>query len=214
MTINACPFSTEEPLESINYCTFLNTCVKNAFSGKEECISYALFFINTIVKCFLPKPSWLYYYFLPLNANMLYFCLYSPIESCQNFYEDFTLQIDMAFNVFFLLYFGLRVSKSRSCWFALQPALNFADLVFNSEFQQFIAANDKLWFWLEVNSVVDFFTVPPVFVSVYLNRSWLGKDAYHAHALADELTEVLLLLLFLSLYFPAAHGATQWIHCM
>uniref|UniRef100_A0AAV2JP04 BK channel n=1 Tax=Knipowitschia caucasica TaxID=637954 RepID=A0AAV2JP04_KNICA len=71
---------------------------------------------------------------------------HGPIESCQNFYKDFTLQIDMAFNVFFLLYFGLR----------------------------FIAANDKLWFWLEVNSVVDFFTVPPVFVSVYLNRSWLG----------------------------------------
>ena len=43
-------------------------------------------------------------------------------------------------------------------------------------FPQFIAANDKLWFWLEVNSVVDFFTVPPVFVSVYLNRSWLGKN--------------------------------------
>ena len=43
-------------------------------------------------------------------------------------------------------------------------------------FPQFIAANDKLWFWLEVNSVVDFFTVPPVFVSVYLNRSWLGKS--------------------------------------
>lgn len=40
---------------------------------------------------------------------------------------------------------------------------------------QFIAANDKLWFWLEVNSVVDFFTVPPVFVSVYLSRSWLGE---------------------------------------
>uniref|UniRef100_A0A8C1PEJ0 Calcium-activated potassium channel subunit alpha-1 n=1 Tax=Cyprinus carpio TaxID=7962 RepID=A0A8C1PEJ0_CYPCA len=75
-----------------------------------------------------------------------FFFLHSPIESCQNFYKDFTLQIDMAFNVFFLLYFGLR----------------------------FIAANDKLWFWLEVNSVVDFFTVPPVFVSVYLNRSWLG----------------------------------------
>jgi potassium large conductance calcium-activated channel subfamily M alpha protein 1 len=28
-----------------------------------------------------------------------------------------------------------------------------------------------------VNSVVDFFTVPPVFVSVYLNRSWLGKSS-------------------------------------
>lgn len=37
----------------------------------------------------------------------------SPIESCQNFYKDFTLQIDMAFNIFFLLYFGLRVSETK-----------------------------------------------------------------------------------------------------
>ncbi|XP_077310135.1 calcium-activated potassium channel subunit alpha-1 isoform X16 [Lithobates pipiens] len=84
---------------------------------------------------------------LSIGALVIYFIDSSnPIETCQNFYKDFTLQIDMAFNIFFLLYFGLR----------------------------FIAANDKLWFWLEVNSVVDFFTVPPVFVSVYLNRSWLG----------------------------------------
>ncbi|KAL1263276.1 hypothetical protein QQF64_006015, partial [Cirrhinus molitorella] len=83
---------------------------------------------------------------VPLTSVVFFSLLSNPIESCQNFYKDFTLQIDMAFNVFFLLYFGLR----------------------------FIAANDKLWFWLEVNSVVDFFTVPPVFVSVYLNRSWLG----------------------------------------
>ncbi|KAM6951644.1 calcium-activated potassium channel subunit alpha-1-like isoform 5-T5 [Aplochiton taeniatus] len=84
---------------------------------------------------------------LSIGALVIYFIDSSdPIESCQNFYQNLTLQIDMAFNVFFLLYFGLR----------------------------FIAANDKLWFWLEVNSVVDFFTVPPVFVSVYLNRSWLG----------------------------------------
>lgn len=46
-----------------------------------------------------------------------WFSPHSPIESCQNFYKDFTLQIDMAFNVFFLLYFGLRVSTSRqSIW--------------------------------------------------------------------------------------------------
>ncbi|XP_078499491.1 calcium-activated potassium channel subunit alpha-1 isoform X1 [Lissotriton helveticus] len=84
---------------------------------------------------------------LSIGALVIYFIDSSnDIESCQNFYQDFTLQIDMTFNIFFLLYFGLR----------------------------FIAANDKLWFWLEVNSVVDFFTVPPVFVSVYLNRSWLG----------------------------------------
>ncbi|XP_066519905.1 calcium-activated potassium channel subunit alpha-1-like [Hoplias malabaricus] len=84
---------------------------------------------------------------LSIGALVIYFIDSSdPIESCQHFDKNFTLQIDMAFNIFFLLYFGLR----------------------------FIAANDKLWFWLEVNSVVDFFTVPPVFVSVYLNRSWLG----------------------------------------
>ncbi|XP_047208316.1 calcium-activated potassium channel subunit alpha-1a isoform X16 [Girardinichthys multiradiatus] len=84
---------------------------------------------------------------LSIGALGIYFIdSADPIESCPIFYEDFTLQIDMACNIFFLLYFGLR----------------------------FIAANDKLWFWLEVNSVVDFFTVPPVFVSVYLNRSWLG----------------------------------------
>uniref|UniRef100_A0A8C4VU52 Calcium-activated potassium channel subunit alpha-1 n=1 Tax=Gopherus evgoodei TaxID=1825980 RepID=A0A8C4VU52_9SAUR len=81
---------------------------------------------------------------LPCLFNFFFFSN-SPIESCQNFYKDFTLQIDMAFNVFFLLYFGLR----------------------------FIAANDKLWFWLEVNSVVDSSQSLQV-VSVYLNRSWLG----------------------------------------
>ncbi|XP_073723341.1 calcium-activated potassium channel subunit alpha-1a isoform X3 [Misgurnus anguillicaudatus] len=84
---------------------------------------------------------------LSIGALVIYFIDSSDaIESCHEFDKNITLQIDMAFNVFFLLYFGLR----------------------------FIAANDKLWFWLEVNSVVDFFTVPPVFVSVYLNRSWLG----------------------------------------
>ncbi|KAG5831763.1 hypothetical protein ANANG_G00307230 [Anguilla anguilla] len=78
---------------------------------------------------------------LSIGALGIYFIDSSdPIESCQNFYKDFTLQIDMAFNVFFLLYFGLR----------------------------FIAANDKLWFWLEVNSVVDFFT------GVSTWRAWLG----------------------------------------
>ena len=56
------------------------------------------------------------------------------------------------------------------------PCFSFFSLSLVFSFPQFIAANDKLWFWLEVNSVVDFFTVPPVFVSVYLNRSWLGKS--------------------------------------
>uniref|UniRef100_A0A4W4HLS4 BK channel n=1 Tax=Electrophorus electricus TaxID=8005 RepID=A0A4W4HLS4_ELEEL len=86
-------------------------------------------------------------FILSIGGLVIYFIDSSdPIESCPDFSTDFTLQVDMVFNIFFLLYFGLR----------------------------FIAANDKLMFWLEVNSIVDFFTVPPVFVSIYLNRSWLG----------------------------------------
>ncbi|CAG04818.1 unnamed protein product, partial [Tetraodon nigroviridis] len=106
---------------------------------------------------------------LSIGALVIYFIDSSnPIESCQNFYKDFTLQIDMGFNIFFLLYFGLRVRE-------LPNPRSFQSSVRDPEpLPQFIAANDKLWFWLEVNSVVDFFTVPPVFVSVYLNRSWLG----------------------------------------
>ena len=50
---------------------------------------------------------WVMYFSLSLSFSLSLFS--SPIESCQNFYKDFTLQIDMAFNVFFLLYFGLRV---------------------------------------------------------------------------------------------------------
>ncbi len=78
--------------------------------------------------------------------------------------------------------------------------LETVNLIFNPSFPQFIAANDKLWFWLEVNSVVDFFTVPPVFVSVYLNRSWLGKDDQQAWALYSGSVGLLL----------GACGATRW----
>jgi potassium large conductance calcium-activated channel subfamily M alpha protein 1 len=44
-----------------------------------------------------------------IGALVIYFIDSSdPIETCKNFYSDTTLQIDMAFNIFFLLYFGLR----------------------------------------------------------------------------------------------------------
>ena len=39
---------------------------------------------------------------------------------------------------------------------------------------QFVAANDKLLFWLEIFSFVDYFTIPPSFVAIYLDRNWLG----------------------------------------
>jgi len=39
---------------------------------------------------------------------------------------------------------------------------------------QFIAASEKLSFLIELFSLVDYFTIPPSFVAIYLNRNWLG----------------------------------------
>ncbi|XP_074593163.1 calcium-activated potassium channel slo isoform X4 [Brevipalpus obovatus] len=41
-------------------------------------------------------------------------------------------------------------------------------------FIRFVAASDKLWFMLELYSFVDYFTIPPSFVSIYLDRTWIG----------------------------------------
>ena len=48
-----------------------------------------------------------------------------------------------------------------------------ADLIAHC-FLQFIAASDKFWFMLELYSFVDYFTIPPSFVSIYLDRTWIG----------------------------------------
>uniref|UniRef100_A0A8C3G4X4 Calcium-activated potassium channel subunit alpha-1 n=1 Tax=Cyclopterus lumpus TaxID=8103 RepID=A0A8C3G4X4_CYCLU len=145
------PFSSEVPCDNNGqrmWWAFLASSMVTFFGGLFIILLWRTLKYMWTVCCHCNvKPKVVLVFALSIGALGIYFIDSSdPIESCQHFYEDFTLQIDMAFNVFFLLYFGLR----------------------------FIAANDKLWFWLEVNSVVDFFTVPPVFVSVYLNRSWLG----------------------------------------
>ena len=49
------------------------------------------------------------------------------------------------------------------------------DTFFMFYFLQFIAASDKFWFMLEVYSFVDYFTIPPSFVSIYLDRTWIGE---------------------------------------
>uniref|UniRef100_A0A7N6AZ06 BK channel n=1 Tax=Anabas testudineus TaxID=64144 RepID=A0A7N6AZ06_ANATE len=145
------PFSSEVPCDNNGqrmWWAFLASSMVTFFGGLFIILIWrTLKYLWTVCCHCNIKNKVVLVFALSIGALGIYFIDSSdPIESCQNFYKDFTLQIDMAFNVFFLLYFGLR----------------------------FIAANDKLWFWLEVNSVVDFFTVPPVFVSVYLNRSWLG----------------------------------------
>lgn len=68
------------------------------------------------------------------------------VERCQNWSENLTQQIDLALNIFFMVYFFIR----------------------------FIAASDKLWFMLELYSIIEFFTIPPSFVSIYLDRTWIG----------------------------------------
>lgn len=85
---------------------------------------------------------------LSVGSLIIYFydAATSPIESCQQWNQSTSQQIDLVFNVFFMVYFFIR----------------------------FIAAQDKLWFWLDIFSIVDYFTIPPMFVSIYLNRNWIG----------------------------------------
>ncbi|VDI10645.1 potassium large conductance calcium-activated channel subfamily M alpha member 1, partial [Mytilus galloprovincialis] len=68
------------------------------------------------------------------------------VENCDPWADSPSQQVDLAFNVFFMIYFFIR----------------------------FVAANDKLLFWLEIFSFVDYFTIPPSFVAIYLDRNWLG----------------------------------------
>ncbi|XP_076652262.1 calcium-activated potassium channel slo isoform X29 [Halictus rubicundus] len=87
-------------------------------------------------------------FILSIASLIIYFIDASSeeVERCQTWNDNITQQIDLAFNIFFMLYFFIR----------------------------FIAASDKLWFMLEMYSFVDYFTIPPSFVSIYLDRTWIG----------------------------------------
>lgn len=68
------------------------------------------------------------------------------VEHCLTFYSNTSQKVDMAFNIGFMIYFLIR----------------------------FVAANDKLHFMFEIGSFVDYFTIPPMFVSIFLDRTWIG----------------------------------------
>ncbi|XP_076222395.1 calcium-activated potassium channel slo isoform X32 [Nomia melanderi] len=87
-------------------------------------------------------------FILSIASLIIYFIDASSeeVERCQEWNHNYTQQIDLAFNIFFMVYFFIR----------------------------FIAASDKLWFMLEMYSFVDYFTIPPSFVSIYLDRTWIG----------------------------------------
>ncbi|XP_063705814.1 calcium-activated potassium channel slowpoke isoform X5 [Culicoides brevitarsis] len=87
-------------------------------------------------------------FILSIASLIIYFIDASneEVERCQKWNHNITQQIDLAFNIFFMVYYFIR----------------------------FIAASDKLWFMLEMYSFVDYFTIPPSFVSIYLDRTWIG----------------------------------------
>lgn len=87
-------------------------------------------------------------FILSISSLVIYFIDASSegVEQCIPWAENTTQQIDLAFNIFFMVYFFIR----------------------------FIAASDKFWFMLELYSFVDYFTIPPSFVSIYLDRTWIG----------------------------------------
>uniref|UniRef100_A0A0N4ZBA4 BK channel n=1 Tax=Parastrongyloides trichosuri TaxID=131310 RepID=A0A0N4ZBA4_PARTI len=89
-------------------------------------------------------------FILSIGSLIIYFYDAShpnfQVETCVPWSESPSQQIDLGFNIFFLIYFFIR----------------------------FIAASDKVWFLLEVYSFIDYFTIPPSFVAIYLERNWLG----------------------------------------
>ena len=95
----------------MNYINHFRTVISTRLSilteTAEQCFFSSALIRNLIIKhvtvaCIKNAAN-------SIGALVIYFIDSSdPIETCKNFYSDTTLQIDMAFNIFFLLYFGLR----------------------------------------------------------------------------------------------------------
>ncbi|CAO2611737.1 Potassium channel subfamily U member 1 [Lemmus lemmus] len=102
---------------------------------------------------------------LSIGSLIIYFInSRDPVRKCSS-HRDKTVPVDLSFNVFFAFYFGLR----------------------------FWAAEDKIKFWIEMNSIVDIFTIPPTFISYYLKSNWLGLRFLRALRLL-ELPKILQIL--------------------
>ena len=86
-----------------------------------------------------------------------------------------------------LVFPGWRTQPSRLIWPSTSSSWSTSssesvktsyEYFLSSSLLQFIAASDKFWFMLELYSFVDYFTIPPSFVSIYLDRTWIG-DTLH-----------------------------------
>ncbi|XP_069773579.1 calcium-activated potassium channel subunit alpha-1-like isoform X7 [Narcine bancroftii] len=85
-------------------------------------------------------------FLLSFGSLFIYFVISIEIKEHTHVILKTLQVVDMGFNTFFLFYFGIR----------------------------FIAAEDKLRFWVELNSIVDFFTIPPVIFSLFFNQDCIG----------------------------------------
>ncbi|XP_072213199.1 potassium channel subfamily U member 1 [Excalfactoria chinensis] len=96
-------------------------------------------------------------FLLNIGTLVIYFIDLVEAEQFGFSSPDRLIYVDKFCNAFFIFYFGLR----------------------------FVAADDKLRFWLELNSLVDFFTIPPVFVAALLRKNCFGLRFLRALRLLD-----------------------------
>ncbi|XP_069474075.1 calcium-activated potassium channel subunit alpha-1-like [Ambystoma mexicanum] len=94
---------------------------------------------------------------LSLVALAVYFAICLRLDTFCITSNHPMLHIDLVLNAVFLFYFGLR----------------------------FLAAEDILRFWLELKSIVDFFTIPPACVAYFLKRNTIGFRFLRALGLLD-----------------------------
>ncbi|XP_048369043.1 potassium channel subfamily U member 1 [Sphaerodactylus townsendi] len=200
-TLDVC-LTMEAKGPQIAHLAFYHLCQRTASPAPSMYISWKRRFQDTIQMMLSAQTSVgrvlvILVFLFSIGSLIIYFInCYSAIQFCLSF-QDGLINIDLFFNVFFLFYFGLR----------------------------FLAASDKLKFWVELNSIVDFFTITPVCVSFYLEKNWLGLRFLRALRLL-ELPKILqflqiiksgtsiklskLLAVFVSTWLTAA-GFLHWI---
>ncbi|XP_021230461.1 potassium channel subfamily U member 1 isoform X2 [Numida meleagris] len=96
-------------------------------------------------------------FLLNIGTLIIYFIDLAEAEQSAFSFPGGLIYVDTFFHAFFIFYFGLR----------------------------FVAADDKLRFWLELNSLVDFFTVSPVSVPAFSSRNCFGLRFLRALRLLD-----------------------------
>lgn len=88
-------------------------------------------------------------------------------------------------------------------------SLSFSFSFFLAVIPQFIAASDKLWFMLEMYSFVDYFTIPPSFVSIYIQRTWIGNNDIEYLLKKKKNTKFAMLCLFITNFSSICSSLTK-----